>query len=400
MFNSTAYGSCISFVNSTAYGNAVSMFSSYASEAGIAMYSAYAYSCGMALFNAEAGANTLALYDSTGNQHGFDVSLHASNTNAPLSLAAYNSFVTDGVGGSCALIDSSAYNRGLSFYKSRISSLGVAIVNSTAINESFAFNASHAENFSTSLEQSIAKQQSFAFKLSNAQNASVAMFNSIADNDSLAAFDSSAKQSVFAMFNSIDDNSNTGFAIFSSVNSKLQGDNYATTTAQHSFASHNSVNGYDGSKAYKLMYEEYQQPTTRVSFNDSIANSLSRFNSSACGDFALTYYNSLNVFSDFSITMYDSYVNSTEGIAYKRANGTYGLKSSKASNVIALYNSNVTDDSFKIKLWNNQITIEPLGFINKVKYVDLSIPSNYKFVYDIEEYGPLLADGYTMVLIG
>ncbi len=38
--------------------------------------------------------------------------------------------------------------------------------------------------------------------------------------------------------------------------------------------------------------------------------------------------------------------------------------------IIAMYDSHVTDDSDKIKLWSNSVTIEPSGYVNKIKYFD------------------------------
>lgn len=343
------------------------------------------------------------MFNSYAPSEGGIVTLQDSTAFAELSFFAYNSTTTTntiaGDGGNFALFDSTAKKRAFSVYKSTASNISFAYVNSTADNESVAFNASKAGSLSFAMEQSIATTQSFAHKLSIANAASVALYDSSANDNSFAAYNSSADDGGIAAFSSIDDDC-AGIALFNSENRIYKGDAYMTTTAYHSTAMFNSKNIYDGTSEFKLTYEEYQQPTTRVAATEQLYNSITKFDSTACADFSLTYYNSKNVFSDYSIAMYDSSAIATSGAASKSTDGKYGVSFTNAVFNIAMYNSSIKEDAFKIKLWSNSITIEPSGYINSAKYIDLTLPRYKQFKYKQAEYGPILSKGYKLMIIG
>jgi hypothetical protein len=334
-------------------------FASYNSVAGdsmsLSLYNAkstgnFAYT----LYNSSAHNPSIAMYNSTGKQMGVSLYNSIRSTDSEHTFAIYNSSAQ--YGKTVAAYNSYAGNGGDNFaiYNSTASGMGccAALYDSTA---------AHASN--------LAMYNSTGVNGGNA----IAIFNSITRSNE-----------AFTMYNSDICNNNPGMALYNSkmtngiddtfglimFNSVCRDEPYIygghTITMHMPFHTHlmyNSVEAPTGSiKVYKQIDCGGEQEVLNESF---MSNGIVKYNSRIAGCEMIVEYDSTACMgTSGAIVMYGSTLSSTEA-HYQNDEKQYNTHG-----IIAMYDSHVTDDSDKIKLWSNSVTIEPSGYVNKIKYFD------------------------------
>lgn len=355
--SSAQYSLSFSWYNSSSVNSlSHSLFYSTAENQSIAMYNSYSNSVGFALYNSS----------KIGSNVGQSIALYDSSATYGKSVALYNSLVANS-GNEFAMYNSSAITNGrnAALYNSTIQCAGLAAYNSTAING-----------------------KSYALYDSKVQN-----------NES------------FSMYNSIDSESTPGFLMYNSKRTRYGDSNFSVAMFNSEFRDEPYI--YGGHKLAMhqpfhchLMYNSVCAPTGSVKVYKTIGgvkeevinhtfhvNGLVKYNSRIAGAEIIAEYNSTACMgTSGSIVMYGSCVSSTE----MHCNGDYDAYNTHG--IIAMYDSDATDDSDKIKLWNNAVTIEPSGYINKIRYFDTtkhSMSINFDNLVQLHQLGD-----YHEIIIG
>lgn len=358
LFNST--NSTVSFA---AHDSSVSnlSFASYNSVAGgsmsLSLYDAkstnsFAYT----LYNSSGHNPSITMYNSTGKQMG--VALYNSIRNSDnehtfavynssaiygKTVAAYNSFAGGNNGGDCFAI-----------YDSIVSAGGCC----AALYDSTAFAASNLVMYNskgTRGGKSIAIFDSFI-----QGNEEFTMYNGdiCPSYPGMALYNSKMANGIDSTFSLI---------MFNSVcrtEPYIYGGHAITMHMPfHTHLMYNSVEAPTGSiKVYKKIGCGSEQEVLNEVFK---SNGIVKYNSRIAGCEMIVEYNSTACMgTSGAIVMYGSTLSSTES-HYQGTEKQYNTHG-----IIAMYDSHVTDDSDKIKLWSNSVTIEPSGYVNKIKYFD------------------------------
>lgn len=331
-YNSVASGSMsLSLYNAKSTGSfAYTLYNSSAHDTSIAMYNSTGKQMGVSLYNS---------IRSTDNEHTF--AIYNSSAQYGKTVAAYNSYAGNG-GDNFAIYNSTASGMGCC----------AALYDSTA---------EHASNLAMYNSTGVNGGQAIAiFNSITRSNEAFTMYNSdiCESNPGMALYNSKMTNGIDGAFSLI---------MFNSV-CRDEPYTYGGHTIKmhmpfHTHLMYNSVEAPTGSiKVYKQIDCGGEQEVLNESFK---SNGIVKYNSRIAGCEMIVEYDSTACMgTSGAIVMYGSTLSSTE-THYQNDEKQYNTHG-----IIAMYDSHVTDDCDKIKLWCNSVTIEPSGYVNKIKYFD------------------------------
>ena len=336
------------------------------------------------LYDSEAYANSIALYDCRHEQYAQGANVLLYN-----SLAAPNDLADYSFGATMALYTSTAASNSVAIYDSYATQHSVALYNSKTYSQAFAFDKGDAHYCGAAFHNSTARECGFAYNnCNNAQGNAISFDNCTVDSDSYNSFvftHSTATNADACMvgFNSSANNVGVSVILHNSLSNMFTKRNITYCITSPAIVMHNSK-VLENTEDIPYVYSAttcggaYVSATTGT-YNASIA--IARYDSRNAGSRSIAEYSSrVSLGVDQSIAMYDSSITTDTMFLLKNVNESNqnNVLSSICEHNIAMYNSTIDKKVNTIKLWNNNITIEPYGFINNNKYIDVNVIQNNK----------------------
>ena len=339
------------------------------------------------LFDSNAHHNTVALYDSCTYSTDSDFSNIGFNILLYNSSAANYDNTNSTAGAAIALYDSLAARQGLSVYNSTADCHAVAMYNSSATRAGLSFYNSVEQEYGAALYNSSAFRDAFAFDNCSAQENSFVFDNcyNIDSSNVLLTHESSAISARACLISHASNAYNVDASIIAhnSIASGYSVRNISSHDVEAHIVTHGSKIGTLVSEFPKYVYSASTCGGDLLSATSGVYKriaGITRYNSLNDGSCCISEYSStIYPGVELSIAMYNSTI-STDTMYLCTGESTTGntVLSSVCNNNIAMYGSTINNEVNTIQLWNNQVKIEPHGFINNNKYIDLNIAQNNK----------------------